>query len=206
MGPRHLCGQSEGHRAASRLGFATAPRDPRSRKLIAEGAASRDLIPVVVTSLAQTAARRRSMVRLEGSGDVADRPGCHVDERGRGRPVRPGPVRQLVEIRARVQPRAPTAASADSSSRPGGPERGNVPQAWAPARPRYMAAPGRTGPDSWQMLLDAFSRRMSCSRALSVMTKARRLSTSVVMPTSRPGYPAPRLATGEDAEIGTAYE
>src|SRR3990170_4255764 len=37
------------------------------------------------------------------------------------------------------------------------------------------------------MLLAAFSRRMSCSRARMVMTKARRPSRSVVLPTSRPG-------------------
>ena len=38
-----------------------------------------------------------------------------------------------------------------------------------------------------QMLLAAFSRRMCCSRAWRVMTYARWPSTSVVMPTSRPG-------------------
>ena len=38
-----------------------------------------------------------------------------------------------------------------------------------------------------QMLLAALSRRMSCSRARIVITKARWPSRSVVMPTSRPG-------------------
>ena len=38
-----------------------------------------------------------------------------------------------------------------------------------------------------QMLLAALSRRMSCSRARMVMTKARLPSRSVVIPTSRPG-------------------
>ena len=38
-----------------------------------------------------------------------------------------------------------------------------------------------------QTLDDAFSRRMSCSRARSVVTYARRPSASTVSPTNRPG-------------------
>ena len=72
--------------------------------------------------------------------------------------------------------------------RPGGAQRRDVAQA-VRAHGGEVDADAASASSAWlvQMLLAAFSRRMSCSRARSVITNARWPSRSVVIPTSRPG-------------------
>ena len=189
-----------------------APAPPRRRRRGAP-AAQRGREPArcrraVVTSVAHTSSPSASDGSSGSSVGRRD-PGEHaaVEQRGVDGPRVGDADDELVEVRARV----------DAAARR--PPRARPRARWRARRPapRRRAARGDRGSrgrcdaasasSAWlvQMLLAAFSRRMSCSRARSVITNARRPSRSVVIADQAARDLAhERVGAGDDAEVRPA--